>query len=46
MQKKSESEKPMVAKKNKGKLIFLSKCTVSDSNNTKFNKKKVYYLVA
>ena len=35
---KTDSKSPKVAKTNKGKLIILSKCTVSDTKISRFIK--------
>ena len=39
-ERESESKTPRVAKKNKGNLMFLSKCVVCDSKKSRFIKEQ------
>ena len=39
--KNAESKKVRVAKKNKGKIMLLSKCVVNDSKKSRFIKRQV-----
>ena len=39
--KNAESKKVRVAKKNKGKIMLLSKCEVNDSKKSRFIKRQV-----
>ena len=43
--RKNISKNPRISKKNKGKLMFLSKCAVCDSKKLRFSKNQVIGLL-